>query len=91
MYNFSIDPADLGKENCLFSTITYLENNVEISEDGNAPIPEMTAQFGVEKNNVGYKLDVNPFFANPAAGDYTIVKNADNFTNPYDFSKIGRY
>ena len=51
----------------------------------------MIGKFGIEKNNVGYGTTVNPFFANPTKGDYTIVNNIDNFTNPYDFAKIGRY
>ena len=89
MYDFSIDPADVGKEHCLFTTITYLENNVRIDDDGKFTIPEMTEMFGEAKNNVGYKLDENPFFVNPSIGDYSIREGADFADN--HFAKIGRY
>ena len=91
MFNINTDPSKMGDSDCIFTIMTYLENNVRIDNDGKFTIPEMTEMFGEAKNNVGYKLDVNPFFANPGAGDYTIVKGSDNFTNPYDFAKIGRY
>ena len=92
MYDFNMDPDKVGDLDCLFTIVTYMENNVKFTARGTEfSINEMTAMFGIEKNNVGYSTSENPFFANPGAGDYTIVKNADNFTNPIDFANIGRY
>jgi hypothetical protein len=91
MFNINTDPTKVGDSDCIFTIMTYLENNVQINNDTEFSIPEMTEKFGVAKNNVAYKYDVNPFFANPATGDYTIVKGNDQFETPYDFSKIGRY
>ena len=93
MFNINTDPTKVGDPDCIFTIMTYLENNVQITSggDGEFGITEMIEKFGTAKNNVGYKTDVNPFFANPATGDYTIVKGADQFETPYDFSKIGRY
>ncbi len=88
MYDFSIDPADVGDVNCLFTTVMYLENNVMFN-DGTIDVGEMVEKFGVDKNNVGYKLDENPFFVNPSIGDYSIREGAD-FADIH-FEKIGRY
>ena len=49
----------------------------------------MIQKFGVSENNKNIKIDENPYFVNPAAGDYSIKEGADFFKIPFD--KIGRY
>ena len=45
--------------------------------------------FGNYEGNVGYTLDENPLFVNPAIGDYRIREGVD-FPD-IEFEKIGRY
>ncbi len=87
LYEYNIDPSKVGDKDCLFTTFTYLENNVAFG--AKVHDSEMIKMFGDDINNVNYKLDENPFFVNPAAGDYSIREDADFHKIPYD--KIGRY
>ena len=87
LYNFNIDPEKVGDIDCLFTTVTYLKNNagfgVKINE------ASLIQKFGVDENNRIFSLDENPYFVNPAVGDYRVLENADFFKIP--FEKIGRY
>ena len=87
LYNFNIDPDKVGDLDCLFTTFTYLSNNAGFGVVVNETA--MIKQFGVDTNNRNYSLDENPFFVNPAAGNYTVRDDADFFKIPFD--KIGRY
>jgi len=87
LYSFNIDPTKVGDLDCLFTTWTDLKNNVGIGVK--VDDAEMIQKFGVSENNKNIKLDENPYFVNPAAGDYSIKDGADFFDIPYE--KIGRY
>jgi len=87
LYDFNIDPEKVGDIDCLFTTVTYLKNNagfgVKINE------ASLIQKFGVDENNRIFSLDENPYFVNPAVGDYRVLDGADFFKIPYE--KIGRY
>ena len=87
LYSINIDPEKLGDKDCLFTTFTYLHNNAGFGVKVNNA--EMIRQFGEDIGNKNYSMDENPYFVNPAAGDYSIKDGADFFDIPYE--KIGRY
>ena len=87
LYSFNIDPEKLGDYDCLFTTVTYLHNNVGFGVVVNNA--EMIQMFGDDIGNESYDLDTNPYFVNPAVGNYSIKDGADFADN--QFAKIGRY
>ncbi len=87
LYSFNIDLEKLGDPECLFTTLTYLSDNVSFGYDINDAA--MIQKFGVDKNNRNLPVDENPFFVNPSIGDYSVKDGADFFDIP--FEKIGRY
>jgi len=91
MYNYDYSLESVGNFNSFYSTINYVKRN-KIFEDDKKTVPdfgEVANKFGVLEENVIYPRNINPYFKNPAVGDYTIVNNADDFENIYEFSKIG--
>ena len=87
IYDYSIDPADLGKLDCVFTMWTYLKGNAGFGVVTNDQ--ELVKQFGIDEDNRNFGTDVNPYFVNPALGDYRLIEGADFGNLPYE--KIGRY
>jgi hypothetical protein len=85
LYDFNVDPENVGDPDCLFTTINHLTNNAMIGikvEHG-----ETFKKFGLNEGNVEYKLDQNPFFVDPTHGDYSF-KTGVSFAD-IDINKIG--
>jgi hypothetical protein len=68
-----------------------ITNNRYINSKGGIGVPtqEFVVKYSTIEGNVGYTLDENPFFVNPARGDYRIKDGVD-FPD-IQFDKIGRY
>ena len=90
MYKYNFDKESVGDFYSFYSTINYVKRNKFIGSEGN--FGEIYDKFGVKEDNEEFALDENPYFADPTHGDYTIVKNADDFDSRYifDASKVGR-
>lgn len=66
-------------------------NNYSIGNNLSNEVGEAVKKFGTVENNLMFKRDENPFFADPTHGDYTIT-DASYFTNaPIDIKNAGRY
>ena len=88
MYEYSTDPADLGKPNCLFTPIHYVRNEFAVTSQ--EPVfPDHAKEYGVIENIRWCTKDENPIFTDPTHGDYSIREDADFFKIP--FYEIGRY
>ena len=85
VYDFNIDPANVGKPDCLFTTINFVKNNMIIGSE--IKYGEIYDKFAEKENNVAYGLDVNPLFVDPTHGDYRFKESGKFFE--IDFSKIG--
>jgi len=86
MYEYSFDPADLGKYECIFTPVNHVKNNAII---GATIKDEILLRFGDLKNNVSYEMTDDVGFACPATGDYRVT---DGSAMPdVQFEKIGRY
>jgi hypothetical protein len=86
LYNYSTDPADIDKFECLLRTVNTLKDNTLI---GTVFSPGKAYEvYGEGGNNVEYSINENLFFADPTFGDYTVTSD-DIFKIPYE--KIGRY
>jgi hypothetical protein len=91
MYNYDYSLESVGNFNSFFSTINYVKRN-KIFDGNKEFVPsfgEVSDKFGVMEDNIVYPSNKNPYFKCPATGDYSIVNNADDFENIYDFNKIG--
>ncbi len=87
LYSYSYEPADLGKYDCIFTTINELKgNDVFNAELYNGSY--RGANLDMDGNAL-YTLEDNPYFADPTHGDYTIVGETD-FTYKFDFNAVGR-
>ena len=86
LYHYNIDPTKVGEKECLFTTYTNLENNVAFGSKVHDE--EMIKMFGDDINNRSYSVNENPFFVNPAAGDYSVIPGSGLADN--HFAKIGR-
>jgi len=86
LYLTSFDPKKVGDLDCVFTPITYASGNAGfgVTVDDCGEIHK-----GVDETNLNYTLDENPYFVNPAVGDYRVLDGADFFKIPYE--KIGRY
>jgi len=86
LYSLHDDFSKLGEYECIFTTVNFVENNYQI---GDKPIEEpayLLYGVGHETNKV-ISIDENPFFKNPAKGDYSIVGNAIDIP----FNEMGQY
>ena len=72
----------LYKEKLNYCHNNYIFGNKHNFEDG-------WIEKSDNKNNTEYSLDVNPFFADPTHGDYSIADTSKFADNHFD--KIGRY
>ena len=90
MYEYNYDMESAGDFNSFYSTINYVNRNKLFKPQGTGPhsFGDTYDKFAVAEGNFCYSYSENPYFKNPAIGDYTIV-NSDDFENIYDFSKIG--
>ena len=91
MYKYDYSLESVGDFYSFYSTINYVKRN-KIFDGDKEYVPSFGAvadKFAVLEDNIVYPETVNPYFKCPATGDYTIVSNADDFENIYDFSKIG--
>ena len=92
LYNFHFDGKRIDEVECLFNTVNYIKNNAVIGSriiDTEAGRDATFNKFAVSENNIVYDLTDNPFFVNPAVGDYSIRDDTDFHKIPFD--KIGRY
>ncbi|MBQ6789178.1 MAG: S-layer homology domain-containing protein [Clostridia bacterium] len=86
-YKVELDTEDFYNRNSAFvqnNTVVYnyfIDSVINFNEDAVA--------VGTIENNFELKTDENPFFANPAIGDYSVVKGEGLADNHFD--KIGRY
>lgn len=93
-YNFSEDIVK-GDPAYFFNTINYYERNKFIDKYTNAKdLQELAFQDACIRDDIiseNYEMPIsmNRYFKCPAKGDYSIVSNADDFENVYDFSKFG--
>lgn len=91
IYEYNYDMESAGDFNSFYSTINYVNRNkiFKSSDRGPYSCGETYEKFAVAEGNFCYTYSENPYFKNPALGDYTVVTNTDDFENIYDFSKIG--
>ncbi len=92
MYKYDYSRESVGDFYSFYSTINYVKRNKIFTGStlgGEVDFGEVANKFGVLEDNIDCSTSGNPYFKNPAIGDYTIVSNADDFENIYDFSKIG--
>ena len=94
-YNFSEDVVK-GDPTYFFNTINYIERNRFIEDTSKIKdVQEITSfreacvEDDIISDNYEMPATINLYFKCPAKGDYTIVSNADDFENIYDFSLIG--
>ena len=87
LYEYSYDFNDIDKYECIYRTVNYVNDNALIGSTLEQGVGLLT--FGVHSNNVEYSRDVNPFFADPTHGDYTITDTTKFADNHYEM--IGRY
>ena len=86
-YKVELDTEDYYNRNSAFvqnNTVVdnyFINSVIDFTDDALA--------VGTYENNVAIPDDENPFFANPAIGDYSVVKGEGLADNHFD--KIGRY
>lgn len=85
-YSLNFDPAYTGKDSAFVPNNTVINN---ASFGAKFDFPEEVIAVSTLKDNIDYKITDNPFFVNPAIGDYRIHEDADFAGIPYE--KIGRY
>jgi len=87
LYNYTYDIANVGKFDCLFTTVNEIKNNTYINIK--VEKSDIYEEFAIDEGNASYTLDENYFFKNPTHGDYSIIEGADIYD--IQFEKIGRY
>ena len=87
LYNYTYDIANVGKFDCLFTTVNEIKNNTYINIK--VEKSDIYEEFAIDEGNASQKLDENSFFKNPTPGDYSIIEGADIYD--IQFEKIGRY
>ena len=94
-YNFSEDVVK-GDPTYFFNTINRIERNRFIEDTSKIKEVQEITSFrpdcvadDIISDNYEMPATMNLYFKCPAKGDYTIVSNADDFENIYDFSLIG--
>ena len=91
LLNYTVDPADWESPNFVFNIVSTVTGNIFFNQKGLYPeYSDALKQFGTYENNVGYTLEDNPIFVNPALGDYRIREDVTDFPD-IEFEKIGRY
>ncbi len=86
MYEYSFDPADLGKYECIFTPVNHVKKNALI---GSKLTDKVLLQYGDLDGNAEYKLTDDVGFVCPALGDYRVKDGAS--VDSVQFEKIGRY
>ncbi|MBQ8524099.1 MAG: S-layer homology domain-containing protein [Clostridia bacterium] len=86
-YEYDIDPENPTSKNSIFLVSSTVKDNIMV--DGEFSFSDEVVANGTYENNVTYAETENPFFANPAIGDYSIREGADFADN--HFAEIGRY
>jgi len=92
MYSYHYDATRINEVECGFNVVNYIKNNAIIGAEiiDHEDNRDVTFnKYGVSENNIEYEITENPFFVNPAIGDYRIREDADFLKIPYE--KIGRY
>ena len=88
LFEYTFEPHDMGDPTCYFTTVNYLKNNAVIGREIEYE-EEWVKEIGVFENEKSYPIEENPFFVNPAIGDYRLRDDADFMNIPYE--EIGRY
>ena len=87
LYQYSYDIKDIDKYECIYRTVNTVSDNALF---GTKFTPgDAFDVYGIGDNNVEYGQEVNPFFADPTHGDYSITDTSKFADNHFD--KIGRY
>jgi hypothetical protein len=96
MYKYDYTRESVDDFYSFYSTINYVKRNKtfhssddEIIELYLGTVADRFNGFDNIEDNVSYTIFMNPYFNCPAAGDYSIVNNVDDFEYVYDFYKIG--
>ncbi len=91
IFDLTTDPEKWDDPNFCLARNETITNNRYINSKGGIGVPtqEFVVKYSTIEGNVGYTLEVNPFFVNPSRGDYRIRDGVD-FPD-IRFSEIGRY
>jgi len=96
MYKYDYSKESAGDFYSFYSTINYVKRNKmfystasKIGEYDLGPTAATFSGFDNIADNIEHPITENPYFKCPATGDYSIVNNADDFEQIYDFYKIG--
>jgi hypothetical protein len=96
MYKYDYTKESVDDFYSFYSTINYVKRNKtfhssddEVIELYLGTVADRFNGFDNIEDNVSYTIFMNPYFNCPAAGDYSIVNNVDDFEYVYDFYKIG--
>ena len=89
LYKYSTNVNDHGDPDCALTMINVVTDNAVIGSRFYSG--ETFEVYSVVENNGLYGVGENPYFADPANGDYTI-ENTEDFNTEYmfDFAKVGR-
>ena len=87
LYQYTTDPADIDKYECLLRTVNRVDSNTLIGTP--LDLGDAYKYYGEGGNNIEYELDENKFFVNPTLGDYTLIDGVSIYKIPY--GEIGRY
>jgi hypothetical protein len=96
MYKYDYSRESVGDYYSFYSTINEVKRNkiiqgkaAEITEKYIGETADVFDTYGNIENNIEIPETMNLYFKCPATGDYSIVNNADDFEQVYDFYKIG--
>ena len=90
LLNYTADTDIWESPDFIMNIVSNVTGNVFFNKDADYPtFSDTLKKFGSYENNVGYTLEENPLFVNPALGDYRIRDGVD-FPD-IEFEKIGRY
>lgn len=94
VYDYTYDLSKLGTLESVYTVINYIKYNAFIGSELELPDGSNNSardKYGVYEGNVEYSTDENPFFTNPALGDYTIKDSGNVINSDYiaEMNKVG--
>ncbi len=87
LYSYDFTPANMGKYECIYTPVHTVKNNIFFSSrsvSSDIDFGESANEYGIIENNVRYKTDSNPLFADPTHGDYSIKEGAGILQNQFE-------
>ncbi|MBQ8524313.1 MAG: S-layer homology domain-containing protein [Clostridia bacterium] len=88
LYSYNYDYANYGDKDCFYTMYNEIKNNSCIATELLAG-KHLDGALVIE-NNKSFTANDNPYFKNPANGDYTIVSGESDFKYVFDFEAVGR-